>query len=286
MKKKENGFIETVRKINNQEELKKQERFEKKNDILREKYGQKNAEEKIEVLKLKQGVIDQSDAINSGGNTARSYTKTDKIKNFLYHNKWWLGIASFITIIAAFLIYDTLTTIHSDVRIMLLSDNDNLQIHKNQIHEFFNSYVIDYNEDDRNYTDIVFIPISYDKGKNIASGGNYENTLSNLSNQFQLGECMMLLADSAADYYIEPETTLENLEEYFPDCPYVEGHKFYLKDTEFAKMIGLKPDEIPDDLYIAVRKPAKNLSSDETNKTNYDNAMETLKTIVKDLNKK
>lgn len=285
MKKKENGFIETVRKINNQEELKKQERFEKKNDILREKYGQKNAEEKIEVLKLKQGVIDQSDAINSNDDTVKIYTKTEKFKNFLYHNKWWLGIASFITIIAAFLIIDTLTTIRSDVRVMLLSDNDNLQIHKNQIHEFFNSYVIDYNEDDRNYTDIVLIPISYDQVKNISSGGNYENNLSNLSTQFQLGECMMLLADSAVDYYIEPETTLEDLEAYFPDCPYVDGCKFYLKDTEFANMIGLKPDEIPDDLYIAVRKPAKNLSSSETNKINHDNAMETLKAIVKDLNK-
>lgn len=285
-KKKEPGFIETVRKINNQEELEKQERFEKQNEMQREKYGQHNAEEKIEVLKLKQGVIDKSDKISSNSDTVKVYTKTEKFKNFIYHNKWWLGVASFITIIVAFLIYDTLTTIRSDVRVMLLSDNDDLQIHKKQIHEFFNSYVIDYNKDGRNYTDIVFIPISADQEKNISSAYGYENSLTNLSTQFQLGECMMVLADSAADEYIEPETTLEDLEVYFPDCPYVDGCKFYLKDTEFAKMINLELKDIPDDLYIGVRKIARNLSTEETNKTNHDNAIETLKAVVRDLNKK
>ncbi len=284
-KKKSNGFVDTIRQINNQEELRKQERFEKYNEAQREKFGQQNAEEKIEVLKLKQGVIDKSDKIAPGDGKDKKYTKSEKFRNFIYHNKWWLGIASFCAIIAAFLVYDTLTTIRSDVRVMLLSDDDDLQIHKNQIHEFFNSYVIDYNEDGRNYTDIVFIPISYDEGKNISSGGAYENSLSNLSNQFQLGECMMLLADSAVDVYIEPENTLENLEVYFPDCPYVDGYRFYLKDTEFAERIGLEPEDIPDDLYIAVRKVASNLSSYETNKKNHDNAIETLKAVVRDLNK-
>ena len=283
--KKTHGFIETIRSINNKEELKKQEHFEKKNDKQREKYSRKIAEEKIEVLKLKQGIIDESNKINSDSDTKRIYTKADKLKNFIYHNKWWLGIASFITIIAAFLVYDTLTTIRSDVRVMLLSDNDNLQLHTNQIHEFFNSYVIDYNDDGRNYTDVVFIPISKDQEKNISSSYGYENSLTNLSTQFQLGECMMILADSAVDVYIEPETTLENLEEYFPDCPLVEGYRFYLKDTDFAERIGLKSDDIPDDLYIGIRKIASNLSTEETNKTNHDHAVETLKAVVRDLNK-
>lgn len=284
-KKKEPGFIETVRNINNKEELEKQERLEKLNEEQREKYGQQIAEEKIEVLKMKQGVIEQSDKFTSNDKNKKVYTKTEKFKNFIYHNKWWLGIASFMVIIAAFLIYDTLTTIRSDVRVMLLSDNDELQTHTEQIHEFFNSYVIDYNDDGRNYTDIVFIPISADQEKNISSGYGYENSLTNLSTQFQLGECMMLIADSAADVYIEPETTLENLETYFPDCPYVDGCKLYLKDTDFAAMIGLKPSDIPDDLYIAVRKIASNLSTEETNKTNHDNAVETLKAVIKDLTK-
>lgn len=283
--KKDPGFIETIRNINNREEIEKQEYLEKKNEKLREKYGQKIAEERIEVLKLKQGVINESDKINSDTGTKIIYNKTDKFKNFIYHNKWWLGIASFLAIIAAFLIYDTLTTIRSDVRVMLLSDNDNLQLHTNQIHEFFNSYVMDYNDDGKNYTDIVFIPISKDQEKNISSGYGYENSLTNLSTQFQLGECMMILADSAVDVYIEPETTLENLENYLPDCPFVDNYKLYLKDTEFAERIGLNPDDIPDDLYIGIRKVTTNLSTEETNKTNHDNAVETLKAVVRDLNK-
>ncbi|MGN0613519.1 MAG: hypothetical protein ACI4JB_06415 [Porcipelethomonas sp.] len=280
---KKPGIIETVRMINNNDELERQERLEKQIETNREKYGKQLAEEKIELLKVRQGVIDESEKLAAGETAARKYTPWEKIKNFIYHNKWWLGIASFLVLMAAFLIYDTLTTIRSDVRVMFLSDNDELEAHNEQIKEFFDSLVIDYNDDGRNYVDVVSIPISHDQEKNISSAVGYENSLTNLSTQFQLGECMLLLADSAVDELIEPETTLEDLEVYFPDSPYVEGCKFYLKDTGFAKLIGCDEDAVPDDLYLAVRKVSSNLSSEETNQTNHDNAVETLKSVARKL---
>ncbi|MBE6844679.1 MAG: hypothetical protein E7508_03040 [Ruminococcus sp.] len=281
--KKQPGILETVRQINNREELEKQERFEKKNNLQREKYGEKLAEEKKELLKVKQGVIEESEMLASENDAVVKYTFFGKVKNFIYHNKWWLGIATFIFLIAAFLIYDTLTTVRSDVRVMLLCDADEIQGRSENIFEFFNENVVDYNDDGRQYTDIVIIPISHNMEENISSAVGYENSLTNLSTQFQLAECMIIIADSAVDELIEPETTLENLEEYFPDCPYVDGVKLYLKDTRFAEIIGCDKEDIPDDLFLAVRKPATNLSSEETNQTNYENAMETLKSVIKDL---
>lgn len=283
-KKKDPGIIETVRNIKNNEELKNQERMEKQNDAQREKYGKQIAEEKIEVLKMKQGVIDQSDAIGLDTD-ARVYTKKEKFKNFIYHNKWWMGLAIFILLIIAFLVYDTLTTVKPDVRVMLLSDNNNLQISQEALSDYFSSYVKDFNDDGKKQADIVSIPISYDEEKNMSSHFGYGSNLDNLATQFQLGETMIILADSAADEYIEPENFLENLEIYFPDSPYVEGYKFYLKNTDFSNILGLKNDDIPDDLYIAVRKVTENLSTEKSNKKNHDNAIETLRAIEHDLNK-
>lgn len=282
-KKKEPGIIETIKQVNQRDELKKQERFEKKNEQEREKYGKENAREKKEVLKVRQGVINESELLAPEGAENRQYTFRQKFGNFIYHNKWWLGITVFIVIIASFLIYDTLTTIRSDIRVMLLSDNDSLQEHINDIKSFFDENTEDYNEDDRNYTDIVFIPVSHNMEENMQSAYGYENSLTNLSTQFQLSECMLVLGDSAADELIEPENTLENLEAYFPDNPNVDGCKFYLKNTDFAEKIGLKSSDIPDDLYLSVRRVMKNLSTEETGKTNHEHAVATIKKIVRQL---
>ena len=281
-KQKKQSIIDTVREINQKESLEKQERFEKKNNIEREKYGIKNAEEKKEILKARQGISEDSTLFADIGKRT-DYTLGEKVKNFFYHNMWWLGIATFVVLIAAFLTYDTLTTIRSDVRVMLLADDSDLQSNTKKLHEYFNKHVVDYNDDDRQYTDIVAIPISHNMEENYQSAVGYENSLTNLSTQFQLCECMVVLADSAVDELIEPETNLENLEEYFPDCPYVEGRKIMLKDTNFAELVGINNDDIPDDLYLAVRLPIQILSEEETCQTNYKNAMETIKSVIKEL---
>ena len=154
MKEKKQSILDTVREINNKEALEKQERFEKQNNKFREKYGQELENEKKEILKVKQGISENSELF-AEDSVAREYTFADTFKNFIYHNKWWLGIAAFIVFIAAFLTYDTLTTVRADVRIMLLTDDDDLQFSTQKIHEYFNGHVIDYNDDDRQYTDIT-----------------------------------------------------------------------------------------------------------------------------------
>jgi len=281
-KNKKQSIIETVRQINNQEALKKQEKFEKQNEIEREKYGKKNAEEKKEVLKVRQGIVTESEILENNEKKVK-YTFWQKFKNFIYHNKWWLGFTTFFVIIGSFLIYDTVTTIRADVRVMLLTDDDDLQGASQKLHEYFNGYVFDYNEDDRQYTDIVSIPISHNMEENYQSAVGYENSLTNLSTQFQLCECMIILADSAVDELIDPDETLENLEKYYPECPYVDGARIYLKDTKFAELIGIDNEDIPDDLFLAVRKPIVLLSEEETAQTNYKYAMETIKKVIEDL---
>ena len=183
------------------------------------------------------------------------------------------------------MIYDKVTTVTADINVLLLSNDTDLYSHYKSMCDVFDSYVDDYNDDEKQYVNIIYIPISDDESENTQSLYGYENNLTNLSTQFQLGETMMIIADSKSSDLIQPENTLENLEVYFPDCPYVKGYGLYLKDTKFAELIGYEENTVPDDLYIGIRKVTTNLSSEKDTKKNHDHSIETLRKIINDLSK-
>lgn len=286
--KEQPGILETVHMVNEKEKKKNEEerlRLEKEEEIEREEYSHKLEEEKIELLKIKQGIIKESDILDLSSDEKKHYNLWQKFKNFIYHNKWWLGIFSFFILIAAFLIYDKVTTVKADINVLLLSNDTDLYSHYKSMCDVFDSYVDDYNDDEKQYVNIIYIPISDDESENTQSLYGYDNNLTNLSTQFQLGETMMIIADSKSSDLIQPENTLENLEVYFPDCPYVKGYGLYLKDTKFAELIGYEENTVPDDLYIGIRKVTTNLSSEKDTKKNHDHSIETLRKIINDLSK-
>lgn len=283
-KEKNPGILNTVRQVNEKEQRKREERLKKqkiREEKKREQYEHVLAEEKIELLKLKQGVIDDSDKLDLNPDSKKHYSFWQKIKNFFFYSKWWLGIASFFVLIAGFLIYDTVTSTDTDINVMLLSDNVELYCHYNDMTDFLNECIDDYNNDGEKYSNILYIPISENYDTQVGIGGAYDTNLSKLSSEFQMGESMLLIADTKTDELIEPDTSLENLETIYPDCPYIKGCKLYLKDTKFAELIGYE-GEIPDDIYIGVRKITNTIiiSPKEDTQLNHDLALKTLERII------
>lgn len=285
---KTQGILETVREVNEKERQREEERKiqqQKKDEAKREEYEHQLADEKVELLKLKQGVIDNSEKLNQENKEKKKYTLWQKIGNFIYHNKWWLGIAAFFVFVAGFLIYDKVTTVKSDINILLISDDSDLYQHYRYMLDYFDSNTGDYNNDGDTCANLLYIPISGDDSDGKTMMNAYDSNLSQLTTQFQLGESMMIIADSKSDELVEPEDTLANLEELFPSCPYVKRYGLYLSGTDFAKQIGYEEGNVPEDLYIGIRKPTKTLSSDKTTQDNYDLAVRTLQNIIDDLSK-
>ena len=285
-KEKKQSIFETVRQVDENEKRKLEEKkaaaakIEKRK---REQYNKTLAEERVELLKIKQGLITESDKIDLSPDDEKQYTFWEKIKNFVYHNKWWLGITTFFVLIAAFLVYDTLTTTKSDINIMLLCDDTELYTHYQDIGKYFDSLTEDYNNDGENYANVLYIPISDDENANTKSLSPYDSNLTKLSSEFQMGETMLVIADKKSADLIIPDETLINLEELYPDNPNIKGYGFYLKGTDFASEIGYEENDIPDDLYIGVRKVDKNLSSAKKTKENYDHALIMLENVINDL---
>lgn len=286
--KKNQSIFETVRQVDENEKLKLEKkkadaaRIEEKE---REEYNKTLAEERVELLKIKQGLIKKSDKINLTPDEDKKYTLWQKIKNFIYHNKWWLGITTFFVLIAAFLVYDTLTTTKADINIMLLCDDTDLYVHYQDISEYFDGLTDDYNNDGENYANVLYIPISDDESVNTKSLSPYDSNLTKLSSEFQMGETMLVIADKKSADLIIPDETLVNLEELYPDNPNIKGYGFYLKGTGFASEIGYENGDIHDDLYIGLRKIDKNLSSAKKTKENYEHGLAILEKVINDLSK-
>lgn len=285
-KEKKQSIFETVRQVDENEKRKLEEKkaaAAKIEERKREQYNKTLAEERVELLKIKQGLITESDKIDLSPDDEKQYTFWEKIKNFVYHNKWWLGITTFFVLIAAFLVYDTLTTTKSDINIMLLCDDTELYTHYQDIGKYFDSLTEDYNNDGENYANVLYIPISDDENANTKSLSPYDSNLTKLSSEFQMGETMLVIADKKSADLIIPDETLINLEELYPDNPNIKGYGFYLKGTDFASEIGYEENDIPDDLYIGVRKVDKNLSSAKKTKENYGHALIMLENVINDL---
>lgn len=284
-KKKKNGIFEAIRQVDENERRKLEAQKEKaleKHDRQREKYAEHLAEEKIELLKLKQGIIDKSEKLDLKPDEKKRYNLWQKFKNFVYHNKWWLGITSFFVLIAAFLIYDKLSATKSDIIFMLLCDDTEIYSEYDDMIKYFDSITEDYNNDEKKYSNILYIPISdNDDSNNI---GLYESNLTRLSAEFQMGETMLVIADKKSDELVVPQENLVDLEKLYPDNPNVKGYAFYLKNTKFAERIGYT-GSISDDMYIGLRKITKTLTSEKDMKKNYDFAADMLDKLIKDLSK-
>ncbi len=287
-KEKNQGIFEVIKQVDEKEkaDIEKEKSETLKNDEKkRDEYSKSLSEDKRELLKLKQGIISESEKLNLSKEEEKHYTPWQKVKNFFYHNKWWLGISTFFVLVAAFLVYDTLTTIKSDIKFMLLCDDTELYLYYQNIASYFDEFTEDYNKDGKNHVDVLYIPISDDEETNNKSLNAYDSNLTKLSSEFQMGETMLVIADGKSADLIVPEETLVNLEELYPDNPNVRGYGFYLKDTDFASLIGYTEGNVLDDLFIGVRKVAKTLTSEKKTQEQYDYALETLDKIIRTLSK-
>ena len=86
----------------------------------------KESDEKRELLKLKQGIIEESDIIEQDVHEQpEEQTAVKKIDNFFYRNKWFVVVGVFFAALVAFFTYQIITREDPDLTVMLvISDTD------------------------------------------------------------------------------------------------------------------------------------------------------------------
>lgn len=287
-KKKEKGksFLETMREIDAKEQQQEEAREAAMRQQLAEKekrekeaYAEKIRQDRIELMRLKQGVIQESDRIHEEQEIKPKLPLGKKISNFFYHNKWWLGITCVLVLLFGYLAYNEITKVDPDFVVMVLTDNEQLQKKSQELQTYFESFVEDENGDGKKVVRIYCIPITDD----INEMDYYTGNATKLSTQMQMAAGVMLLTDAKANDYIAAEDTLVNLEKLYPNDTHIREYGYYLRYTDFAQKIGYTGGKVDRDLCISLRKPKKTYDSLEEMQENYAVAENVLQQVMADL---
>lgn len=264
-------------------ELKERERQAAEEEAAyqaREEYAKELAEDKVDLIRLKQGVITKSDKVFPEQEPEKHYSVWQKISNWFYHAKWWLGIAVFIGLLGAFLIYDYVTREDPDLRILILTEHPELYSKSEQLCSWLAEMCSDYNGDGKQSVQNVYIPVSK---ATMEQSGTYAATYNTqLLVQFQTNTCMLVIVDDAAEAYLQPEDMFTDLETLYPDCAFAEGYRLLLTDTDFAERFEME-QPLHDGSYLALRLPEATMNSKEEMQTAYDQAKTVLDQIVTSL---
>jgi len=278
-KKKEKSVLDIAREMEErqrEQEALMQEQERQREEQERLAYEEQLKEEKKELLRLKQGIIEESDTIYEVHEEEKKYTFGEKVSNFIYHNKWWMGFAAFFLIMGGFLVWQVVTTVHPDMIVLLLVHDDLFDAAcADGISEIFENYIEDENGDGKTVVDVYYIPASDET----AERSGYTGDSTKLFAEFQIGEAVLVISDDGADQFIVPENNLDDLEPYFSDYQETEGVRFMLKDTDFAERLEW---DLPfdDDIYIGIRKVKETFDSEEKMQKVYDISFPALQKFI------
>ena len=265
-----------------QQKLEIQKQLELREKQRREAYDKRIIEEKKELMRLKQGVIEESSLIpENEDETEIRLSLWGKIKNFLQHNKWWLGLACFAVLLGGYLVHDILTKPRPDMIVLLIGKYPSIA-EAEYLSDYVESFADDFNGNGKTEAEVYYI--DYNSENDYANYVNGSDT--KLTTEMQIADAVMVIADKNFTDMIEAENVFVDLSELFPDNEHIDKQFFYLKDTDFAKHVCAAKSDIHDDTYIAVRAPKRLLyaDADDMQKT-YDKDMPVIRKIIEDLSK-
>ncbi len=266
----------------NEEERQRQEALEiqlaERRKKAQEAHDKRLEQERLELLKLKHGVIEESETIHEEKEEKVRLSLWGKIKNFFYHNKWWLGIGTVIACIAVFLTVDLISRPNPDMIVLMIGENYTLY-EESDLTDYITSLCDDFNDNGKTEAAVYYIPYTGDQGKDYANGVQTKLTV-----EVQSGEAVIVLGNNMADDVFEGTDALVDLETLFPGNEHVEGCKLMLKGTKFAEKVGVPPSVVGDEWFLAIRKPQKlmNTSQKKMQKV-YDRDVEVFMALVEDI---
>lgn len=273
------SVLENLRQINErerkaqlEEESRKAEALAEKERAERSEYAKKLANDKIELMKLKQGIISEDD-IPKEVKVERTYTTVEKISNFFYHNKLYIIFTAIVAAIAAFLIYDIVTTKDPDVAIMIIADDDEFTYRTQDIEKLFEPYCDDFNGDGVIYVRVSYLPAIYDEKKNAADPYYNQSNQTKLMGEFQSDASIVVIADEYTCEEVKiTDGVLADMRDIYPDDENATKLGYMLSGTNFSEDI--KYTAMSDDLFIGFRVPTSGLSTKEERfQKNYESAL-------------
>ncbi len=239
----------------------------KERDLQRKSYEKGLNDRKIELMKLKQGVIDESDIVKEEQTEEYKLSFKEWISNVWYRNKWLIVFAVAMVFAFSYIVYDQVTTTKPDVTVLVLSPDYSLYYRTQELETFLDDYCDDLNGDGEVYVQVYNISTDYSDPNTVTANQ------AQLMSQLQSGENIILIADAKTDFAMHDFT-----EEYAGNERFDElGMRLNCQLVRDA----LKWEAMNDNVYIGMREPTKLLAtSEEDMQENFDAVKEMFDRIV------
>ncbi len=250
----------------------------------------KQTDEKRELLKMKQGLIDESEIIERDVHTEIEKPKGFKaVEDFLYRNKWYAIAGVFLAFVIGFLVYTTVTREAADMLVLVVTSDSakapNVYQKVKDIELALEQYCPDYDGNGNVHVDVYHIDLT----KTVADPQYVNANTTKFFSEMQMGQGQLLICDK--EILGEEDETSGETEAYFDsvfmDIGKISGKEEYngitslkLKDTAFAKDAKWE-NSCPEVLGFSIRKAEQGLTgySDANVKRN-EQAQEVLNNII------
>jgi len=220
-----------------------------------------NLNDKRELLKLKQGLIEEEEAEIIIDEEKPYYEKPKgfaAISNFFYHYKLQVIIAAFFIVVGGFLVIDTLNREKADIKILLISTDPEVSsaifLRQRDIKSALELYTPDFDENGYVFVESFYIDL-VDIGRNPESVQG--NTIK-LFGEIQDGSSLIFMGNRHAledllGGQLEVERFYLNLGERYSDNPHiVDGYFYRVKGSPLMGAASMLAS-CPEDLFIAFR---------------------------------
>lgn len=250
----------------------------------RKNYEKQLENEKVELVKLKTGVIDESDIIKEEVSEPIKLSKKEWLKNFWWHNKIIIIVVILAAAVVSYITYDTLSRVKPDLKI-IMTVNNGLVNRTEEIENYFERFCTDLNGDGEVKVQVLSAPLTNDTDDYVQIQQYQEVYLANM----QTGEVIFILTDDKTDTDIysenESDNLLSDLSSEFKDNEFVNNKGLALKG-DYIEDVFKYHTNYPQNIYLGMRKPTKTLKdSKEDMQKNYDEAFKIFKAMSEDIKK-
>ena len=261
-----------------QEEL--QRKIAERQRRKQEEHDRRLEEERKELLRLKQGIISESEIIHEEQPEEIKLSFFQKIGNFFYHSKWWLGMGIVMALFVFILITSLINKPRPDMTVLFIAENQTL-CEESNLNKYIESFCEDNNKNGEILVSLYYIPYTDNPQKNYANGVD-----TKLTAELQSADSVIVFGNDKIESVLNPDDVFVDLSEIYPDNPNVKGYKFMLENTDIAEKAGVEKKYIKDGIFLAIRKPRKLMysSADKMQET-YDRDFQVFDDIINDLSK-
>jgi hypothetical protein len=213
-----------------------------------------NSNDRRELLKLKQGLVSKEDS-------SLELEKTDIIKptgkkaveNFFYHHKLEIMFVSFFVVVIAFFVYFTFTEEKGDIRVLLISDNE-------EASQFFHHeaatlkralsyFTEDFNGDGKHIAQCLHIDLITQIGEIPRNSDSVYGERIKLFGEVKTGDAVIYIGNKEALESI-PENAEISIKDFYENFT----APFQIKGSILEEIVEFEKVPVPDDLYLMLRK--------------------------------